>query len=157
MNRLKTASGLTQAIRFCLLMLALFFIADLFILQTRSILVTPLVPAFGMVLMCLITLAHPHMSLFSFSDFPYPFANVLHSVQASFVFLIWIIFGIWTAFSVENVCDDVAISVENGETVFHFWNSCNVALRLFQLVIALICLAGYLYHSFYALYFVEGK
>lgn len=32
-----------------------------------------------------------------------------------------------------------------------------IPIRFKKLVIALICLVGYLYHNVYALYFVEGK
>lgn len=157
MGRLKTATGLIQAIRLCLFLLAALFVVDLSVNKGRLILATPITPAIGLSTLSFVTLAHPRMFLSSFSSLPPTFAHILYCLHSGVVWLLWVVFGVWTAFSVETGCDDKGFSMVNGEKISYFWNPCNVALRLFQLALFVIALAGALYHDFYTFYFVKGR
>jgi hypothetical protein len=157
MQQLGTATGLARAIRLCVLFLVSVFLVDLVFDKGRLILATPLTPTIGFLALILITLAHPRIFLSDFSYLGFTLAHLLYLFHSGIVWLMWIFLGVWMAFSVENTCDDVCFSVENGETIFDYWHPCNVVLRLFQAAIFVIALAGAIYHDFYSIYFVVDK
>jgi len=42
----------------------------------------------------------------------------------------------------------------DGVEEFDVWNSCNIFLRVAQLLIAVVCVLGYIYHTYYSAYFI---
>ena len=156
-NRLRTATGLANLLRSGISLLCLLFLLDIFANRGRFTLSTSLHSALALFGMIILTIAHPRVFLLNVSHFPFNVAHLISIVFNGFVCLLWVFVGIVLAFSFEKVCDEVAVRMVDGVQVFDVWHSCNIVLRVSQSLIAIVCLLGYIYHSYYGAYFIQDR
>ncbi len=107
--------------------------------------------------MALLTFTHPRMFLFNVSHLPFIISHYINILVSTFVWFLWVLVGAVLCFSFERVCDQVATRTVDGLEVFDIWNSCNILLRLAQLLISVVCLLGAIYHTHYSSYFIQAR
>ena len=153
-NRLQTATGIANLLRLSISLLCLIFCLDIFANRGRFSLATSLHSALAFVGLILLTFSNPRMFLLNMSHLPFNVSHFISLIISSFVFFLWILVGAVLSFSFEKTCDQVAVHMVNGVEEFDIWNSCNIFLRVAQLLIAVICVLGYIYHTYYSAYFI---
>lgn len=107
--------------------------------------------------MIILTFIHPRMFLLNLSHLPFNVAHLIYLMFSGFVYFLWIIPGIVLAFSFETVCDEVAVCMVDGVETFDVWHSCNIVLRVGQLLIAIVVLLGCTYQTYYSIYFIQDR
>ena len=153
-NRLQTATGIANLLRLSISLLCLIFCLDIFANRGRFSLATSLHSALAFVGLILLTFSNPRMFLLNMSHLPFNVSHFISLIISSFVFFLWILVGAVLSFSFEKTCDQVAVRMVDGVEEFDVWNSCNIFLRVAQLLIAVVCVLGYIYHTYYSAYFI---
>jgi hypothetical protein len=156
-SRLQTATGIASLLRLSISLLCLLFVLDIFGNKGRFSLATSLHSALALLGMILLTFSHPRMFLLNVSHLPFNISHFVHILVNSFVWVLWVLVGAVLCFSFERVCDQVAVRTVDGVEVFDIWNSCNVVLRLAQLLISVVCVLGGIYQSYYSSYFIQEQ
>jgi len=153
-KRLKMATDIANLLRLSLSLLCLLFLLDIFGNKGRFTLATSLHSALAFLGMILLTFSHPRMFLLDVSHLPFNISHFIIVLVGSFVWFLWVLVGAVLCFSFERVCDQVAVRIVDGVELFDIWNSCNIFLRIAQLLISVVCLLGGIYHSYYSSYFI---
>jgi hypothetical protein len=156
-NRLQTAAGIANLLRLSISLLCLLFSLDILGNKGRFTLATSLHSALAFLGMILLTFSHPRMFLLDVSHLPFIISYYIILLVNGFVWFLWILVGAVLCFSFERVCDQVAVRTVDGVEVFDIWNSCNIVLRVAQLLISIVCLLGCIYHIYYSSYFVQNR
>jgi len=155
-HRLQTATGIANLLRLSISLLCLLFFLDILGNKGQFSLATSLHSALAILGMILLTFSHPRMFLLNVSHLPFIISYYINILVNYFVWFLWVLVGAVLCFSFERVCDQVAVRTVDGVEVFDIWYSCNIVLRVAQLLISVVCLLGGIYHSYYSLYFTQG-